>query len=145
MEKGFFLHLVTICLACFLFSSGCDPRIKNLPDEFLGNWSNTIQIEGTNGVVENEIYISDDTIVLKQSFPRMSGIDKIKSTYTPDRIENDNDSTYSFYTSTENVKSRIVIEKLSSAQLKISICQLNAQENKDAQFTSCTEWGLFGR
>jgi hypothetical protein len=123
----------------------CGKSKENLPEEFTGNWSNTIQIEGTDGVVENQIHISTDTIILKQSFPRMSGIDKIKSTYIANRIENDNDSTYSFYTSTDNVKSRIVIEKLSSAQLKISICQLNGQDNKDAQFTTCTDWGLFSK
>lgn len=136
-----YLFFITFCFGIF----GCDNSDQNLSNEIKGNWSNTIQIEGTDGVVENEIYISDDTIILKQSFPRMSGVDKIKSTYISNRIENDNDSTYSFYTSTENIKSRIVIEKLSSAQLKISICQLNAQENKDAQFTSCTDWGLFER
>lgn len=136
-----YLFFISFCFGIF----GCGNSEQSLSNEIKGNWSNKIQIEGTDGVVENQIYISDDTIILKQSFPRMSGVDKIKSTYVSNRIENDNDSTYSFYTSTENIKSRIVIEKLSSAQLKISICQLNAQENKDAQFTSCTEWGLFGR
>lgn len=136
-------RIIYLLLAIAVF--GCDKSANSLPEELKGNWSNTIQIEGTEGVVENQISIADDTIILKQSFPRMSGIDKIKSTYGANRIEADNNGVYSFYTTTENMKSRIILELVSSAQLKISICQLNSGENKDAEFTSCTELGLFGR
>lgn len=124
--------------------SSCGHTIKKLPGDMEGKWSNTLPIEGTDGKVENEITIAGDTLILKQSFPRMSGIDKIKTTYIANRIEQDEDGIYSFYTSTENIKSRIVIHQIDAA-LEISICQLNGEDNKDAQFTSCTELGSFAR
>ncbi len=139
MRRQFYFISILILVA------GCNNSKQKLPDAITGSWSNIILIEGTDGVVENQISISSDTIILRQSFPRMSGIDKIKSTYVANRIVNENDSTYSFYTTTENIKSRIILEQLSEQQIKISVCQLNGEENKDAQFTSCTELGLFNR
>lgn len=135
-----------------LIVSGClflrcdNIQQQAIPVEFLGNWHRLPSGEiAEQADMLVDVRIVQDTVIFNQTVEGMNGIQRIIEKYRFEKSTKQNDSTINIYTVNTSTPAMITLTRLHTGELSIVYCTSNVDENADADYTACNEWGNFSK